>query len=215
MAKSFKENAFWQAKFQRAMEVRDVDKDGFIQIADFKLIVQRYREMGAPDDHLKKIEQSFERTFAKVGLIDDTTALTYQEFSSNFAKILDKLGNLGSDSSLFKESFNIIDTNEDGKISFSEWVNFYKALGIDPIHAKASFDAMDSNGDGVVSMEEFIAYNEEFFFSTEDTLKSSILFGPIEYWDSGLVSYVATWEQSLFFSIFLFEYFDFYVAKHK
>ena len=181
MATSFKENAFWQAKFRRAMEVRDVDKDGYIKIADFKLIVERYRELGAPECHLKKIEKSYEQFCAKLGLLDETTALTYQEFSSNFASILDKLGNISVSNDLFQTSFNIIDTNEDGKISFSEWTNYYKAHGIDPAHAKASFDAMDTNHDGVVSIDEFIAYNKEFFLSTEDTLKSSILFGPIEY----------------------------------
>jgi hypothetical protein len=39
---------------------------------------------------------------------------------------------------------------------------------------------MNTSGDGVVSMDEFIQYNKEFFFTTEDTLKSSILYGPLD-----------------------------------
>ena len=55
-----------------------------------------------------------------------------------------------------------------------------KALNIDKAHARASFDAMDTNGDGKISKEEFVAYHVEFYYTAEDKLKSSILYGPLK-----------------------------------
>ena len=59
-------------------------------------------------------------------------------------------------------------------------MDHYKALGADVAYARASFDAMDMDGNGVVSKEEFTAYNIEFFYSTEDKLNSSIMYGPLD-----------------------------------
>lgn len=178
--KKFQESELWRKKIKRMTEVRDANKDGAIQRADFKLVVQRFREMGSSEEHLKIISSSFEKGYEKWGLVDESTALTYEEFGKNFVREMEKISkDVGG--SIFSGMFQVIDTDSNGTISFNEWVQYYKALGVDPCHAKASFDAMDTNGDGVVSMEEFVAYNKEFFFSTDDTLHSSIMYGPLEW----------------------------------
>ena len=175
----FQKSELWRKKIKRAMELRDANKDGFIQQADFKLIVQRFREMGASEESLKAISTSFERGFKRWGLVNESTALTYDELLENYIREIEKLTEeVGG--SAYSEMFRVIDIDGNGTISFEEWVSYYKAIGVDPVHARASFDAMDANGDGVVSMEEFVAYNVEFFFSTEDTLNSSIMYGPLE-----------------------------------
>lgn len=66
------------------------------------------------------------------------------------------------------------------KFSFQEWKDHYSAMGINTDYAKASFEAMDTDHDGAVSLDEFIAYNNEFYNTNEDTLNSSILYGPID-----------------------------------
>ena len=43
----------------------------------------------------------------------------------------------------------------------------------------ASFRAMDRNHDTLLSREEFKAYHVEYFFTSEDKLNSSILYGPL------------------------------------
>ena len=49
-AKEYKENAFWNKKMRRALEVTDVDKDGLISRRDFELIVERQKEFGVVSD---------------------------------------------------------------------------------------------------------------------------------------------------------------------
>ena len=172
-----RESAFWKKKFMLAMKNRDADKDGFISRKDFYLLVQRYEDLGYSPEQTKKIKNTFQQNFETWGLENESTALTYEQFSENYMKGLERAGEFHP--SLFKEMFETVDMNGDGKITFDEWVKHNKAMGIDQKHARASFDAMDADGDGEVSVEEFSNYHREFFFSTEDKLKSSILYGPL------------------------------------
>ena len=70
----------------------------------------------------------------------------------------------------------------DGWISLKEWEHHYQAhiVFLWSTLYKASFEAMDANHDGKISMQEFIDYHTEFFFSSEDKLNSSILYGPVK-----------------------------------
>ncbi len=54
MADNLHSNEFWK-KTYRAMQVRDTNRDGFISKADFDLYAQRYKEMGAPEEHIRKM----------------------------------------------------------------------------------------------------------------------------------------------------------------
>ena len=163
---------FGGKKIQRFMEVRDTDKDGLLTRADFELVVQRYKELGASEEQLEKINTCFGKAYTQLGIVDDSTSLTYGEFADRFAKQLDKFKEIID--AMLLGMFDIVDTNNDGKISFQEWVNFYKAIGIDTSYARASFDAMDTNGDGVISKDEFVKY-KEYLLTTKDTLHSSEL----------------------------------------
>ena len=114
--------------------------------------------------------------------MDDTVALTYQEFADTLGKMVaatsgdfDKLDHVR----LFATHFEVMDRDGDGVISLKEWLDHHKAVGIDVKHARPSFDAMDKNGEGVISKEEYIAYAKEFLFTAEDKLNSSIMFGPL------------------------------------
>lgn len=111
------------------------------------------------------------------GLTEDKK-LTYDEYAENWIATLDSIGEFSL--KRFTDAFEMIDEDGDGEISMQEWIKYSKAIGVDPEHARQSFVAMDTDGDGVVKSNEFLAYNSEFFYSTEDTLNSSILFGPLE-----------------------------------
>jgi Ca2+-binding EF-hand superfamily protein len=174
---NYHENEFWRTKLQRFMETRDANKDGHIERADFKLIIQRYKELGASEEHLKKINNAFGQFYDHLGIVDDSVSLTYDNYAARFAKMMREdsveMNKIGGNLTL--TMFEAIKANDSNEMSFKDWVLYYKAIGIDTAHARASFDAMDTNGDGVVSAEEFNNYNIEFFMSTEDTLNSSIL----------------------------------------
>lgn len=177
---SFTSNEFWKKKFRKALSIRDIRGDGTITCGDFQLISQRYRDMGAAEGSLYLLRQSSNQLMEKCGLADGSKSLSYDEFAEKYIAMIEKDG-FEFHNLFFADMFNVIDTNSDGEISLQEWINYSKAIGIsDAAHSKASFGAMDTDGDGSVSREEFLAYNKEFFCSTDDNLKSSILFGPLE-----------------------------------
>ncbi len=177
MAEKFTKNEFWKKKFMKECEVRDTNKDGFLSRSDLDLVFQRYKDMGTSEKHLAKLKGCLADISEALGIADPSTKLTYEEVTANLAKESDKFKDLAK---IFPVCFEVIDSNGNGVISFKEWCDYYKVIGIDTAHARPCFDAMDTNGDGVVSMEEFIAFNKEYFFSVEDKLKSSIMYGPLD-----------------------------------
>ncbi len=67
MAQELHSNEFWKKKAYHALKIRDTNKNGKISKADFDLIVQRYRKMGAPEGHLKQLADEFERHVEFIG----------------------------------------------------------------------------------------------------------------------------------------------------
>ena len=172
------ENPFYRKKIRNAVIARDTDKSGNITRADFELTVQRHKEFGAPEEKLKLLRDTCKAFYDTVGLTDDSKSFTYEEFEDIHIKKIAEVKDQGA--AVFHVIFSIIDTSGDGVISYKEWETHYKALNIDKAHARASFDAMDTNGNGKISKEEFVAYHVEFYYTAEDKLKSSILYGPLK-----------------------------------
>ena len=177
---SLKKNPFWQKKFNRALQVRDTNQNGVISQSDFDMIVDRYKEMKAPKAHLDRLKASYQKCFSAWGLADKTTELTFEQCSEVYSKFLESQEKKALHTQIFGEMFDNVDMDGNGVISYDEWVTHYKAMGIDTKYARASFDAMDENGDGQVVRGEFVNYHKEFFFTAEDKLKSSILYGPLD-----------------------------------
>lgn len=174
---SVKKSGFWKRKFHTAAITRDVDKDGFISRADLESIIQHYKSAGSPPEHVKKLQGSSQKYYEAWGMADETKKVTIEEFEEKFRETLEISFPHADEmcSSLFEQ----VDMNADGSISFEEWQIHNAALGISTEHAKKSFEAIDANGDGKVSFEEFKAFYIEFFYSAEDKLGSSTLYGPL------------------------------------
>ena len=170
-------NEFWNKKIHQAIITQDVNKDKVVSRADFDLIVQRYKETGASPEHVKKHQESFEKLLEVWGMADESVEFTIEEFEEMFRQNLEKSSSLSPQ--LFTEWFHQVDINENGVVSLKEWIIHCSALNISKENAEKSYRAMDTNKDGVISLEEFVEYHKEFFFSAEDKLHSSILYGPL------------------------------------
>ena len=173
-----RKNDFFKKKIRRTVEVFDTNKNGRITLADYELVVKNYKDLGISEKHLEVVKKVMKQLSDVMGLTDHSKSISYEEFEEIYLKNLDKMR--GHTQDLFSGAFQMIDTNETGWLSLEEWENYYKAAGIDTKHAKESFNAMDKNGNGKVTKEEFIAFNDEYFYTTENKLNSAILYGPLD-----------------------------------
>ena len=175
-----RKNPFWKVKVRKAVSIRDADKSGTISKRDFEIIVERYKKFNTSrPDTLEKLSKNFSVYCDDFGLSDPNEELSYEEFEERWMRCISNTNKLENEKEFFKEMFIVLDTDDNGVITFDEWKNHYMALGIPVEHAKDSFDAIDVDKDGKITKDEFVNYHAEFFFSTENKLNSAILYGPL------------------------------------
>jgi Ca2+-binding EF-hand superfamily protein len=65
-----------------------------------------------------------------------------------------------TDTNRYVDSFRLLDTDGDGKVSATELVQMMRGLGEDVTDEAAAraIEIMDSDSDGLVSLEEFSAF---------------------------------------------------------
>ena len=175
-----RDNPFWKKKFDKAVRVHDTNKNGYISRADFDLVVTRYknRSTGNPA-HAERVGKSMDYACKNLGLEGDTS-MSYSQFEEKFVDVLEKVNTNAEHDLFYGKMFDTVDTDGDGSINLAEWRMHYECYGIPVEHADASFRAMDRNHDTLLSREEFKAYHVEYFFTSEDKLNSSILYGPLD-----------------------------------
>lgn len=169
----------WNRKINRLLKSFDMDGDGIVTAEDFLISAVRFREMGVAPDKLEKLVASAGVVFELWGITEECK-LTYDEFKTKHSTSFEKVGNFSKHALVFDAMFDIVDADDTGVISLQQWIIYNQANCVGPVDSKASFAAMDTDRDGKVSKEVFRAYVEEFCYSTEDKLNSSILYGALE-----------------------------------
>ena len=105
------ENPFYRKKIRNVVIARDTDKSGTITRVDFELSVQRYKELGAPEEKIISFRVACEKYFDTVGLTDDSVSFTYEEYEEILINKTAEAKDRGA--AVFYEIFSIIDTKED------------------------------------------------------------------------------------------------------
>ena len=175
MEKQLLDSPFWNKKLDVSSRVQY--NGGVVTRNDFEGAIKRFSEVeGMSKERVDTYRRHIEALCENMGLTDASATLSCDIMKMATAKMADD----PQKGAFFTVLFDLLDVNQDGVISFKEWQTYYECIGANTAFAKASFEAMDTNHDGVVSRDEFMAYNYEFFFSTDNSLNSAILFGPLD-----------------------------------
>ena len=162
MTASFTDNPDWIKKMKMRFALLDVDKNGIINQDDVALFAKKiaaYRKEGegAEKNYFQIIKAA--TTFELANMDEETFVQQMKQFvlqpdaKERVKEVADMI-------------FGVIDTNNDGIISYDEFCQFLKALNANRELIDTLFKQADTNKDGVIdhleAQESFIKY----FFST-------------------------------------------------
>ena len=73
--------------------------------------------------------------------------------------------------------FDMIDTDNDGVISYKEYAVLFQILGIDQKFVAEAFDAIDTDKDGSISRKEYVDAYLEYTYGTDENHPSRHMYG--------------------------------------
>lgn len=80
--------------------------------------------------------------------------------------------------SLMDLIFDVLDSDEDGKINQQEWGQLLAVFNQSPVYAPLVFPSLDTNQDGWLSKEEISTLFQEFCFGNDPHSSANGMFGP-------------------------------------
>src|SRR6218665_3437598 len=80
---------------------------------------------------------------------------------------------------LTTRAFNVIDVDENGKLSQWEYTTFFTIRGVSAKDAPKSYAAVDINQDGAITHNEFSASAISFYNTNDENCPSNLFYGPI------------------------------------
>ena len=162
MTASFTDNSAWIKKMKMRFALLDVDKNGVINNDDVALVAKNiaaYRRdgKGAEKSYLKILKAV---TTFELPEIDEET---FVQEMKRFVSQPDAKERVKEFSDMI---FSVVDSNNDGVISYNEFCQFLKAMNANQELIDTLFKQADTNKDDVInhleSQESFV----KFFFST-------------------------------------------------
>ncbi|MBK8904036.1 MAG: EF-hand domain-containing protein [Anaerolineaceae bacterium] len=177
-----------QKKLARHFQFRDLNKDGFVERADWEqcarnLAALRGWQPGSAEyEDVMAQHVAMWTTFWQPADQDQDGKVILEEYL-HLAETQRRLGfeyEMKQIARLFAAIFDTIDLDSDGQISRDEYKLFFKAWGIDTALAEAAFSRMDFNADGRLSREVFLQYGSNFYINDEPDVVGNYLFGPYE-----------------------------------
>lgn len=175
------ESAFWRRKMRTLHSHLDVNKDGVISYDDFRLLGERFANLGhltpeARKDFENVLKEMWEEQWGEISPYNLV----------GVEKYLEEMHHVLNDDSLKKKChrflpylFKAVDKDRSGEISVEEFKLFFKCLGLSNDHAVVSFSHIDTNEDGKISQREFVKLGRDFFLTEDHGKPSKHFWGPL------------------------------------
>ncbi|MFG2562815.1 EF-hand domain-containing protein [Streptomyces sp. NPDC048496] len=168
-------------KLDKLFDATDTNADGYVEWADYQRVVDRLLSGFKVD---------------KGSLEGQALIVTYQMFwaevrrHANGQERLSKDAFVAAVNSVMVDTsrfnliegvphaiFDVIDTDDDGGISHSEWQQLATVLGISAPEVKERFVALDRDGDGSISRQELLRSWREFFYGEDSYTTGGLILG--------------------------------------
>ena len=162
-------DAAWKKRWGDIFGVFDANKNGVVSQADILIVVERFRANAKCDAaKLDTLKAALLEYAAALGVSNSDTKLDQSTFVQNAAALCAVEGaklQKGEQTILHKvnnASFDVVDSSQDGYLSWDEFQLIGKAWNTEAV-ARIAFDKADKNKDGKLSRKEFIDSDARYF----------------------------------------------------
>ena len=177
---------FQQRKLNVMFNLYDVDKNGFVEQADYEQIVQNLATTlgfppGSPEYiRLHAKHMAVWHGMQQLGSTPGSQRVSREERLAGYDRLLDDkdrfLATVGSWSDTLIE---LSDQDGDGRLSQQEYVANLRSFNVDEAAAHEAFRRLDQDRDGYLTHAELSRSVEEFFYSEDPDAPGNWLVGPI------------------------------------
>lgn len=172
---------FWRKKMRTFHAILDLNKDGVVSFDDFKLLADRFVDLGhLSEKHTKEFYQVIQDLWEKqFGEVSQYNFIIVEKFLENMHHVLNDKRLVRRAHSFLPYLFKAVDKDKSGEITVEEFKLFFKVLGLKEEDATLAFRAIDSNGDGKISSKEFVKHGRDFFVTEDPDRISKYFWGPL------------------------------------
>lgn len=183
-------SAFQETKLRLFFNILDMDRNGFVEPADFKNIGENICVMlQIKEDNpfyglvFSACQQVWEDLYKYVDTNQDQKASFYEWLRYADDKIVncDKRAYDEYLNKVVDHIFLLFDENRDNYISIQEYINLFMTFRLEVRYSAKAFTGIDLNKDDYISKEELYTAVEQFFRSDDESKKGNWLFGSWEH----------------------------------
>jgi juvenile hormone diol kinase len=164
--------------------VLDTDQNGYIERPDFERAAKALADLNNVSEFSEeylKLRKTFVDIYENIKTlmdVDKNHRIQLAEWVSYFGKMLDSDDEyVEIISPIARHIFNMLDHNENGKISIEEWQLFAKAYSIPDHDIEGLFNKLDYNNSGFITRDEFGYMITDFFLSDDPNKPGNYIFG--------------------------------------
>ncbi|XP_011410381.1 PREDICTED: aequorin-2-like [Amphimedon queenslandica] len=180
----FLKNPTWVKRVDEFFYVRDVNKNGYIELNDFRIVADKLTTLtnNKRPEALKRVLEAELALAAALG-IKEGDKLSKEQWIDAMASLAEKLnakskaGEKPLTEDLTNALFDVVDVNEDGTVSLDEYKLVFKAYNIDDAAAAQGFAAHDKNKNGKLERHEIVNQHTRFWWYVNDDFGSNGTFG--------------------------------------
>jgi Ca2+-binding EF-hand superfamily protein len=172
-------------KFSLVFDWFDLNRDGRLTQDDLQDTAGVFARVASEDDHdtITAIHNAFDAWWQLLLEHGDTSGdgrISREEFISVMQVNVTAPEHFEAAVMVIADAvMKALDTNNDGVLSFDEYVRLYEALGVSPEYSGEAFRRLDLDGSGAISHVEFRQAISDFYLSADPDAPGNYLLGPL------------------------------------